>query len=178
MSTKIESFPRCPAHGDERCEYCSRITAEYLIDDGPACRACDYWGETGMHWDTCAGRLRGPITTSEKVQHEPFDGGGVRESQAGRARFELLVPLGVPYSEQLLTRCAVHMAKGAEKYASRNWESFSDDAALERAKASALRHIFQWLTSEDDGEDHAAAVVFNLMAAEHVKAKLKLGGTP
>lgn len=107
--------------------------------------------------------------------HVPFEGGGVREAVGDRARFELLVPLDVPYEHQLLTRLAVHMAKGAEKYADRNWESFSDPAALERCKSSALRHIFQWATGTDDGEDHAAAVIFNLMAAEHVARKLILG---
>lgn len=102
-----------------------------------------------------------------------YAGGGRREDKAGSPRFELLLPLGLPYEQQLLTRCAVHMAKGAEKYADRNWESFSDEAALERAKAGALRHMMQWATGLDDGEDHAAAVVFNLMAAELIKAKLK-----
>lgn len=53
---------RCPAHGDENCADCGRISAEYLIE-GPACRSCDYFGETGMHWDSCSGRIRGPITT-------------------------------------------------------------------------------------------------------------------
>lgn len=105
--------------------------------------------------------------------HPPFAGGGVREDQSGRPRFELLVPLGVPFEEQLLTRCAVHMGKGATKYADRNWESFSDDDALERAKAGAMRHFFQWLTEVDDGEDHAAALVFGVMAVEHVRAKLR-----
>ena len=105
--------------------------------------------------------------------HKPFDGGGVREDQSGRPRFELLVPLDVPFEDQLLTRCAVHMSKGASKYADRNWESFSDEPALERAKAAAFRHFMQWITGTDDGEDHAAAVVFNVMAAEHVRAKIR-----
>lgn len=116
-------------------------------------------------------------TYSRKPAHVPFDGGGEREDQSGRPRFELLVPLGVPFEDQLLTRCARHMALGARKYASRNWESFSDEAALERSKAGAMRHMFQWLTGMDD-EDHAAAVVFNVMAAEHVRAKLRTTDTP
>lgn len=101
-----------------------------------------------------------------------FEGGGMREPQDGKPRFDLLFPVGVPYEEQFLTRFAVHMAKGAAKYEDRNWEKFSDKEALERAKASALRHIMQWLSGETD-EDHAAAVVFNLMAADHVKRKME-----
>lgn len=134
-----------------------------------------------------------------------YAGGGVREDKQGAPRFELLFPLGVPYAEQLLTRCAVHMAKGAQKYTTygecicgdspefknpqrhwsrcpsltavrsgdRNWESFADEAALERAKAGAMRHMIQWLTEEDDGEDHAAALLFNVMVVEHVKRKIR-----
>lgn len=104
--------------------------------------------------------------------HKPFQGGGVREDQGDRARFELLIPKGVPYEDQLLTRFAVHMAKGAQKYEARNWEHFSDEDALERCKSSALRHVFQWVCGTEDGEDHASAVIFNIMAAEHVKGKL------
>jgi hypothetical protein len=36
-----------------------------------------------------------------------------------------------------------------------------------------MRHFFQWLTEADDGEDHAAALVFGVMAVEHVRAKLR-----
>lgn len=130
-------------------------TGTHVIDD-----------ETDHSYEHCR--------AASRKEHPSFEGGGVREGHGDRPRFELLVPLGVPFEDQLLTRCAVHMAKGAEKYADRNWESFSDEAALERAKASAFRHLMQWLT--DDGEeDHAAAVVFNLMAAEHVKAKIHPG---
>lgn len=113
-----------------------------------------------------------------KREHEdvPYEGGGVREAKPGSPRFELLFPRGVPYYEQLLTRFAVHMAKGAEKYEERNWEKFRDDAALERSKAGALRHLVQWLSDEQDGEDHAAAVMFNLMAAELIKYKQRQGG--
>lgn len=103
--------------------------------------------------------------------HVPFEGGGMREANGDRPRFELLFPLDVPYEQQMLTRFAVHMAKGAKKYADRNWENFSDHDALEHCKASALRHIVQWLCGTDDGEDHAAAVMFNLMAAENITGK-------
>jgi hypothetical protein len=61
-----ETPPRCPAHGKERCICCSRIGAAYLVEepeDGPApgCCGCDYWGETGMHWDTCPCRIHGEV---------------------------------------------------------------------------------------------------------------------
>lgn len=100
-----------------------------------------------------------------------FIGGGQREQQEGRPRFDLLLPLAVPFGEQFLTRCAKHL--GESKYPERNWEEFKDQAALNRCKASAARHFVQWMTGADDGEDHAAAVFFNLMAAEFVSGRMK-----
>ena len=111
--------------------------------------------------------------SQEECKYPEFEGGGVREAQGDRPRFELLVPEGVPYEEQILTRWAVHMAKGAEKYAARNWEQFSDKEAYDRAVSSAFRHMMQWMAGVDDGEDHACAILFNVMCAEHVRAKLR-----
>lgn len=54
----------------------------------------------------------------------------------------------------------------------RNWELFNNQEALDRAKSSALRHMIQWINGETD-EDHAAAVYFNIMAAEYVKYQLR-----
>jgi Domain of unknown function (DUF5664) len=77
----------------------------------------------------------------------------------------VLDPETVPFDEQLLTRCAAPMERGAQKYSPRNWEKADSAAELERMKASAFRHFMQWLTGETD-EDHAAAIVFNLLAVE------------
>lgn len=101
-----------------------------------------------------------------------FEGGGVRDAEAGKPRFDLIRPKNVPYLDQMLTRFAIHLGRGAEKYAARNWEQFSDEAALERAKSSAARHFEQWINGETD-EDHAAAVWFNVMAAEYIKGVLE-----
>lgn len=51
--------PRCVAHGNEACEDCSRILTRDF--DGGECRHCSTYGETGMHWDTCQGRIRGQV---------------------------------------------------------------------------------------------------------------------
>lgn len=59
--------PRCPAHGDPACALCSRI-AEDDLEDG-SCRHCGYYAGTGMHWDTCPGRIRGRIfVTSDEAK--------------------------------------------------------------------------------------------------------------
>lgn len=110
--------------------------------------------------------------TKSSGNQDTFEGGGVRDSQAGKARFDLLLPKRVPYAEQLLTRAAAHMARGAEHYGDRNWENMHDEAALERFESSALRHLHQWANGERD-EDHAAACYFNLMGAEYVRGILE-----
>jgi hypothetical protein len=110
--------------------------------------------------------------TKDSGKREEYESGMVRDTEDGKPRFGLLLPEGVPYSEQMLTRFAALMARGAEKYTSRNWEKAQGAEELERYKSSALRHLVQWATDETD-EDHAAAVMFNLLAGETVKYKLR-----
>lgn len=106
-----------------------------------------------------------------RVSREEFQGGGHRDSEAGKPRFDLLLPKGMPYDKQPLTRFARHMEMGSKRYGDRNWESFSDERALERAKSSAFRHFMQWFNGEDD-EDHMSACYFNLMAVEYIKWRI------
>jgi hypothetical protein len=111
--------------------------------------------------------------TKDSGVREEFESGMVRDTNKGKPRFDLLLPQDVPYEEQLLTRIAKLMARGAEKYGDRNWEKGASQAELDRAKDSAFRHFMQWISGEDD-EDHAAAVYFNLMQVERLKYKLRL----
>lgn len=115
--------------------------------------------------------------TKDSGVRAEYDSGMVRDTEAGKARFDLLLPLGVPYSEQILTRDAMLMARGAAKYDARNWEKASGEAELARYHSSALRHLMQWIGGETD-EDHAAAVRFNIMAGEYVKRKMSIAITP
>lgn len=101
-----------------------------------------------------------------------FQGGGMRDSQTGKPRFDLLIPEGMPFDRQYLTRCARLLAKGADHYEDRNWEKFGDQEALDRARSSAFRHFMQWFMGEQD-EDHAASVFFNIQAAEYIAWKLE-----
>jgi len=98
-----------------------------------------------------------------------------RDTQQGKPRFDLLLPQGVPYSDQFLTRWANLLARGADKYSERNWEQASDQEDLDRFQSSAFRHLMQWMSGELD-EDHAAAVAYNLMAYETTKYKMTKGG--
>ncbi|WP_412079165.1 dATP/dGTP diphosphohydrolase domain-containing protein [Streptomyces xanthophaeus] len=89
----------------------------------------------------------------------------LREPDTRRPRFDLLGSETVPFGGQLFTPCAALVERGAQKCSSRNWEKADSVAQLERMRASAFRHFMQWLTGETD-EDHAAAIVFDLLAAE------------
>jgi hypothetical protein len=111
------------------------------------------------------------FTVKDSGQRQSYASGMVRDLQDGKARFDLLVPEDVPYDRQFLTRCAMLMTNGALKYGVRNWEKADSDEELSRFRQSALRHMQQWATGERD-EDHAAAVVFNLLAAETTKWKI------
>jgi len=94
----------------------------------------------------------------------------VRDTQEGKARFDLLFAEHVPYKFQFLTRVAELLERGARKYGSRNWERAESEEEMERFKASAMRHLAQWVSGETD-EDHAAAVVANLLFAETTEFK-------
>lgn len=115
------------------------------------------------------------MVQADNAQRVQFEGGGMRDSQTGKPRFDLLIPEGMPFEKQYLTRVARLMAKGADHYEDRNWEKFGDEEALNRAKSSAFRHFMQWFTGETD-EDHAASVFFNIQAVEYIKHKLENNG--
>jgi hypothetical protein len=117
-------------------------------------------------------RKIGLFETKDSGARAAYDSGMVRDTEEGKARFDLLVPLGVPYEKQILTRFADLLARGAEKYSARNWEKANSQAELDRYKSSAFRHFMQWITGETD-EDHAAAVMFNLMCYETIKEKVE-----
>lgn len=52
--------PSCMAHGQQRCEECSRIALRDMAGAG-GCLHCHSYLSTGMHWDTCRGRIPGPV---------------------------------------------------------------------------------------------------------------------
>ena len=114
------------------------------------------------------------FVTKDSGKREEYDSGMVRDTQDGKPRYDLLLPRGVPYRDQFLTRVAELLARGAEKYSERNWEAATGSSELDRFKSSAFRHLMQWMVDESD-EDHAAAVVFNLLAYETTKWKMDNG---
>lgn len=109
--------------------------------------------------------------TKDSGHRQEYASGMRRDLQDGKPDYSLLLA-GVGYENEMLTRWAELMTRGAEKYGRRNWQLASSDEELERFKASAFRHFVQWISGEDD-EDHAAAVFFNINAHESTKYKLE-----
>ena len=114
--------------------------------------------------------------TKDSGQRQEYASGMRRDLQDGKPNFALITPLHVPFNEQMLTRWAALMERGAKKYGNRNWEKAGSVEELERFKASAFRHFMQWLCGANDGEDHAAAVYFNIQCAEYVERKIEMCG--
>lgn len=107
------------------------------------------------------------FTTKDSGKREEFSSGMVRDTQDDKPRYDLL-------DRAFLKRWAELMGRGAKKYGEENWRKATGAGELARFRASAIRHLFQWLEN-DESEDHAAAVAFNLAGAEMVKEKMKKG---
>jgi len=84
----------------------------------------------------------------------------IREVKLWKPRYDL-IPL------DQLKRLAELYSRWAEIYWDRNWEKWRWED-LDMFKQSAFRHFIQWQNWEDD-EDHASAVIWNIMWYEHCK---------
>lgn len=100
------------------------------------------------------------------------ESGFQRDTQEDKPQFYLCLPKGIPYKEQMLTRWAELMTRGAKKYNIRNWEKANTQEALDRAKESLLRHAIQACCDEEE-EDHLAGAMFNIMFIATLQYKLK-----
>lgn len=109
--------------------------------------------------------------TKSSGSSQKFETGMVRDTQEGKPRFDLIAPKRLPYRDQMMTRWAALMGRGAEHYGDRNWEKASTQAELDRAMAAVERHFWQWKCGEVD-EDHASAVFFNIQAVEYIKWRM------
>lgn len=94
-----------------------------------------------------------------------FKSGMERDVEDDKPRYDLIY-------FPMLKRWAEHMANGAKKYGDRNWEKADGQEELDRFKASAMRHMIQFMMGETD-EDHQSAIFFNISGAEYVKDKMK-----
>jgi hypothetical protein len=100
-------------------------------------------------------------------KREEYPSGMRRDTTEGKPLYTLI-------PKELLKRYAEHLTKGAVKYGRENWKLANSQEELDRFRDSAFRHFMQWLGGERD-EDHLAAVIFNMWAADYVEARLKNG---
>jgi len=103
--------------------------------------------------------------TKDSGERKEFESGMRRDTTKGKPRYDL-IPLPI------LKRWAELMGRGAEKYGDNNWQLADSQEELDRFKASAFRHFIQWMSNEQD-EDHATAVFFNISAYETIKEKIE-----
>ncbi len=104
--------------------------------------------------------------TKDSGQREQFESGMVRDTSAGKIRYDLVY---MP----MLKRWAELMTRGAQKYGDNNWKQASGQSELNRFKESAFRHFMAWFLEQETDEDHGAAVFFNISGVEFVKEKLR-----
>lgn len=109
------------------------------------------------------------FVVKDSGEREEYETGMRRDTQEGKERYDLVVP---EEGMDMLTRWAVHMEKGAVKYGERNWELARTEKEYKRFRQSAFRHFVQWYKGKRD-EDHAAAVFFNIQAAEYVRERME-----
>jgi len=109
--------------------------------------------------------------TKDSGKRVDYDSGMRRDIAEGKPRFDLLTAKGIDLPQSMLYRWAMLMERGRAKYGERNWEKANSKEEFDRFKNSAIRHFFQWFFEVDDGEDHAAAIMFNVNAVETLMEK-------
>jgi Domain of unknown function (DUF5664) len=118
-------------------------------------------------------QIRDFVTKDSGAKSE-YASGMQRDTRAGKPYLELMYPEGVPFDEQMIVRLGRLYARGAEKYGERNWEKACTPKELEHYKGSLHSHMIHVLIGTDDGEDHAAAVLWNLIALVNTRRNISI----
>jgi Domain of unknown function (DUF5664) len=114
----------------------------------------------------------GKFVTRDSGAKTVHSDGVQRDTQQGKTLFPLMFPRGVPMAEQLIVRVAELYTRGAEKYGDRNWEASGAEDTLDHHTEALWRHFMNFVFEVQDGEDHAAAVVWNINAIEQTRRNL------
>jgi hypothetical protein len=109
--------------------------------------------------------------SGERAQHTD---GVVRDTQDGKTKYTLMFPEGVPMPEQLIVRIAKLYTRGGERYGDRNWENSSADDTLRHHTEALWRHFMNFFFDVQDGEDHAAAICWNINAVDLTRRNIRL----
>lgn len=91
-----------------------------------------------------------------------FNTGAHRDTGANKLKMSL-----IPHDE--LNRVLKRYLDGAEKYGENNWKK---GMPLSVYYDSAQRHLFKWWNGDND-EDHAAAVIWNVLGAMWTEKNMK-----
>src|SRR5258706_9099353 len=79
--------------------------------------------------------------TKDSGKREEFSTGMRRDTQDDKPRYDLI-------DRPFLKRWAELMARGAMKYGENNWRKAATSEELTRFRASAVRHMFQYLEGD------------------------------
>ena len=107
--------------------------------------------------------------TKDSGKRVVFKTGMNRDVTGDKIRYDLVIPLDSV--DNMFTRWAALMTRGAVKYGQRNWEKAKTAEEEARFRESAFRHFMQWYLGIDKDEDHAAAIFFNVQGAEYAKRR-------
>lgn len=110
--------------------------------------------------------------TKDSGKREVYPSQMVRDLQEGKPDMTYLIVPGIPFEEQPIVRLVELYMRGAEKYDRNNWLKASSVEELKRFEQSGFRHHWQYL-SGDRSEDHAMAVIWNIIAAEVTRGKIE-----
>ena len=94
--------------------------------------------------------------TKDSGERIEFASGFTRDVNTDKPRYDLI-------HLECLKRLAELYTRGSIKYGDNNWRKAESKEEMDRFKESAFRHFIQYMMNEED-EDHASAVVFNIFA--------------
>lgn len=95
------------------------------------------------------------------TEHRVFES-GLKKEATEKVRYDL-IPV------ELLTRIAAQFTHGAKKYGEGNWK-LGKGQEIDIFRQAAHRHFFQWANGVEDGEDHAAALLTDVIMYEYLSA--------
>jgi hypothetical protein len=110
-------------------------------------------------------KMTSNFVVKDTAEHLTYPSGMNRGDKKGKPNYRLI-------DLDFLKRLAEHLTKGAEIHGRDNWRKANSEEELRDCLDASMRHLVQYLNNETD-EDHAMAVVFNLMVAEYIKDKLQ-----
>ena len=118
-------------------------------------------------------REREAYVTKDSGEKAVHSDGVQRDTQAGKTKFTLMFPRGVPMKDQLIVRIAELYTRGGEKYGDRNWENSCAPDTLDHHLEALWRHFMSFFFEENQEEDHAAAVIWNINAVELTRRNIR-----